>query len=45
MDMPISDEPYGLQRFVDAQDRAYDTVIDELRDGRKRRQTPSPWRS
>jgi uncharacterized protein (DUF1810 family) len=36
MDMPVSDEPYDLQRFVHAQDRMYDTVIDELRDGRKR---------
>jgi uncharacterized protein (DUF1810 family) len=36
MDMPVSDEPYDLQRFVHAQDRMYDTVIDELRSGRKR---------
>jgi uncharacterized protein (DUF1810 family) len=36
MDMPVSDEPYDLQRFVHAQDRMYDTVIDELRGGRKR---------
>lgn len=34
--MPVSDEPYDLQRFVHAQDRMYDTVIDELRGGRKR---------
>jgi uncharacterized protein (DUF1810 family) len=34
--MPVSDEPYDLQRFVDAQDRIYDAVIDELRGGRKR---------
>lgn len=27
---------YDLQRFVDAQDRVYDTVLDELRTGRKR---------
>jgi uncharacterized protein (DUF1810 family) len=36
MDMPVSDEPYDLQRFVHAQDRMYDTVIDELRGGKKR---------
>ncbi|MEB3030559.1 DUF1810 domain-containing protein [[Mycobacterium] nativiensis] len=29
-------EPFGLQRFVDAQDRVYDTVVAELRGGRKR---------
>ncbi|MEB3023908.1 DUF1810 domain-containing protein [[Mycobacterium] crassicus] len=29
-------EPFGLQRFVDAQDRVYDTVLAELRSGRKR---------
>ncbi|MGH3675603.1 MAG: DUF1810 domain-containing protein [Mycobacterium sp.] len=34
--MAVPDDPYDLQRFVDAQDRVYDTVIDELRDGRKR---------
>jgi uncharacterized protein (DUF1810 family) len=34
--MPVSEPPYDLQRFVDAQDRVYDTVLDELRDGRKR---------
>jgi uncharacterized protein (DUF1810 family) len=27
---------FDLQRFVDAQDRVYDTVIDELRNGSKR---------
>ena len=31
-----SADPFDLQRFVDAQDRIYDTVLDELRDGRKR---------
>jgi uncharacterized protein (DUF1810 family) len=34
--MPVSERPYDLQRFVDAQDRIYDTVLDELRGGRKR---------
>jgi uncharacterized protein (DUF1810 family) len=29
-------DPFDLKRFVDAQDRVYDTVVDELRDGRKR---------
>jgi uncharacterized protein (DUF1810 family) len=29
-------DPYDLQRFVDAQSRTYDTVVDELRSGRKR---------
>jgi uncharacterized protein (DUF1810 family) len=29
-------DPFDLQRFVDAQDRVYDTVLDELRNGRKR---------
>jgi uncharacterized protein (DUF1810 family) len=29
-------DQYDLQRFVDAQDHVYDTVIDELRGGRKR---------
>ena len=33
---PNSADPFDLQRFVDAQDRIYDTVLDELRDGRKR---------
>jgi len=26
---------YNLQRFLDAQERVYDTVLDELRAGRK----------
>lgn len=26
---------YNLQRFLDAQERVYDTVLDELRDGKK----------
>ena len=29
-------DPFGLQRFVDAQDTVYDTVLTELRAGRKR---------
>lgn len=29
-------DPFGLQRFVDAQERAYQDVLDELRAGRKR---------
>jgi uncharacterized protein (DUF1810 family) len=29
-------DPFDLQRFVDAQDRVYDTVLGELREGRKR---------
>jgi uncharacterized protein (DUF1810 family) len=29
-------DPYDLQRFVDAQGRVYDTVVAELRGGRKR---------
>ena len=29
-------DPYGLQRFVDAQDPVYDAVCAELRQGRKR---------
>ena len=29
-------DPYDLQRFVDAQDGVYDTVLAELRAGRKR---------
>jgi uncharacterized protein (DUF1810 family) len=29
-------DPYDLQRFVDAQAGVYDTVLDELRTGRKR---------
>jgi uncharacterized protein (DUF1810 family) len=30
------DDPYDLERFVDAQNPVYDTVRRELRDGRKR---------
>jgi uncharacterized protein (DUF1810 family) len=30
------DDPFDLRRFVEAQDRVYDTVLDELRSGRKR---------
>jgi uncharacterized protein (DUF1810 family) len=30
------DDPYALQRFVDAQAGVYDRVLEELRDGRKR---------
>lgn len=30
------DDPYDLQRFVDAQNPVYDRVLSELRDGRKR---------
>lgn len=29
-------DPFDLQRFVDAQANVYGTVLDELRDGRKR---------
>jgi uncharacterized protein (DUF1810 family) len=29
-------DPFDLQRFVDAQERVYDTVVAEMRDGRKR---------
>lgn len=29
-------DPFDLQRFVDAQGRVYESVLDELRDGRKR---------
>ena len=29
-------DPFDLQRFVDAQDRAYETALEELRGGRKR---------
>jgi uncharacterized protein (DUF1810 family) len=29
-------DQFDLQRFVDAQDRVYDTVLDELRNGAKR---------
>nr|WP_090277184.1 DUF1810 domain-containing protein [Mycolicibacterium komanii]CRL71250.1 calpastatin [Mycolicibacterium komanii] len=35
-DRSPSDDPFDLQRFVDAQERVYDTVLDELRAGRKR---------
>jgi uncharacterized protein (DUF1810 family) len=31
-----SPEPFDLQRFIDAQDQVYDTVLEELRAGRKR---------
>jgi uncharacterized protein (DUF1810 family) len=34
--MTVTNDPYDLQRFVDAQHPVYDTVIDELIDGRKR---------
>lgn len=30
------DDPFDLRRFVEAQDRVYDTVLEELRGGRKR---------
>ena len=30
------DDPHDLQRFVDAQSRVYDSVVAELRGGRKR---------
>jgi hypothetical protein len=29
-------DPFDLRRFVDAQDRVYGTVLEELRTGRKR---------
>lgn len=32
----MTNDPYDLQRFVDAQDRVYATVIEELTEGRKR---------
>jgi uncharacterized protein (DUF1810 family) len=35
-DMAADGDPFDLQRFVDAQGRVYDTVLRELRDGRKR---------
>lgn len=35
-DRSASGDPFDLQRFVDAQERVYDTVLDELRAGRKR---------
>jgi uncharacterized protein (DUF1810 family) len=31
-----SPEPFDLQRFIDAQDRVYETALEELRSGRKR---------
>jgi uncharacterized protein (DUF1810 family) len=34
--MPNADDPYNLQRFVEAQARVYDAVRTELRQGRKR---------
>lgn len=34
--MESASDPFNLQRFVDAQERVYSTVIDELRGGRKR---------
>jgi uncharacterized protein (DUF1810 family) len=34
--MPNTEDPYNLQRFVDAQAPVYDTVRAELRQGRKR---------
>jgi len=34
--MPDGDDPFDLQRFVDAQAPVYDRVITELREGRKR---------
>lgn len=33
---PRDADPFDLQRFVDAQERVYDTVVDELRNGAKR---------
>jgi uncharacterized protein (DUF1810 family) len=39
--MPNVDDPYDLQRFVDAQDRVYDDVCAELGGGRK--QTHWMW--
>ena len=35
-DVSSASDPFDLQRFVDAQARVYHTVLDELRDGRKR---------
>lgn len=32
----MADDPFDLQRFVDAQARVYPTVLAELRDGHKR---------
>ena len=34
--MSYPSDPFDLQRFVDAQARVYHSVLDELRDGRKR---------
>ena len=34
--MAATNDPFDLQRFVDAQDRIYDTVVDELTAARKR---------
>jgi uncharacterized protein (DUF1810 family) len=34
--MAAPDDPYDLQRFVDAQSGVYESVINELRAGRKR---------
>ena len=31
-----NDDPFDLERFVEAQSSAYDTALDELRSGRKR---------
>lgn len=35
-DAATAPDPYNLKRFVDAQDPVYDTVLGELRAGRKR---------
>jgi uncharacterized protein (DUF1810 family) len=34
--MAVTKDPFDLQRFVDAQESIYETVIDELTNGRKR---------
>jgi uncharacterized protein (DUF1810 family) len=34
--MAVTKDPFDLQRFVDAQESIYETVIDELTKGRKR---------
>ncbi|HEY9302741.1 MAG TPA: DUF1810 domain-containing protein [Mycobacterium sp.] len=34
--MESASDPFNLQRFVDAQERVYPDVLDELRTGRKR---------
>ena len=34
--MPSRDDPFGLDRFVEAQDAVFDAVLAELRAGRKR---------